>query len=170
MNVRRALVLTCLLLPPGWVCAQQLPMPAPEVLFKAPLVDLAGQPATLSRFNGQPMLINFWARWCGPCRVEIPELVAQYARAQSAGAQIIGIALDDKPNAVRDYAKAYDMNYPVLTLTDKDYATRLLTQLGNDQVGLPYTLVINRAGQIVKHRLGAMSSAEITAALDAAGK
>jgi thiol-disulfide isomerase/thioredoxin len=156
------------LLSPGWACAQQ--QPAPEILLQAPLLDLAGQPAALARFSGQPMLINFWARWCGPCRVEIPEIAAQYPLAQKAGVQIIGVALDDKPGAVRDFAKAYEMDYPQLLLPAKDSAVTLFTALGNPQVGLPYSLAIDRDGKIVMRKLGAMSRAELIAAIGAAAK
>jgi thiol-disulfide isomerase/thioredoxin len=167
MNARRALLVGLLLLP-CWTFAQQQPQPAPEALFKAALLDTAGQPASLARFRGQPLIVNFWARWCGPCRTEIPGLVAEYPHAQSAGVQIVGVALDDKPDAVRDFAKAYDMDYPVLVV--KDDGPDLLKQLGNPEAGLPYTLVFNRSGKIVAHKLGIMSRAELSEAFTAASK
>ncbi|MDR0479571.1 MAG: TlpA family protein disulfide reductase [Burkholderiaceae bacterium] len=154
--------------PPTPQPASEAQQPAPEFLLKAPLVDLAGKPATLAQFHGQPLIINFWARWCGPCHTEIPGIVAQYPRAQSAGVQVVGVALDDKPDAVRDFATAYDINYSVLLI--KDQGPALLQQLGNEQAGLPYTLVIDRNGQIVMHKLGAMSRAEMEQAFQAASK
>jgi peroxiredoxin len=164
MNIRRRVFLMAVLLLPCCAFAQQ--QPAPEILFGASLVDLSGQPTTLARFHGQPLIVNFWARWCGPCHTEIPDIVAQYARAKSVGVQVIGIALDDKPDAVRDFAKAYDINYPVLLVKDK--GPELLQQLGNPQAGLPYTLVVNRSGEIVMHKLGVMSRTEIVKAFKAA--
>jgi peroxiredoxin len=163
MNMRRVFLIGLLLLP-GYAFAQQ---PAPEVLFGAPLTDLAGKPATLAAWRGQPLVVNFWARWCGPCRTEIPEIVAQYPQAQKAGVQIVGIALDDKPHAVRDYAKAYDMDYPLLLVKNSE-GTELLKQLGNPEAGLPYTLVFDRDGKLVRRKLGALSAAELSAALAAA--
>ena len=177
MTVRAFLI--ALLLLPGWALAQQSPPPAqqttppaPETLFGAPLVDLAGKPVSLAQFRGQPLLINFW-RWCGPCRTEIPQIVTEYDRAKiektsDAGVQVIGIALDDKPDAVRDFAKAYGIDYPVLLL--KDNGPDLLKQLGNPQAGLPYTLVVQRDGKIVGAKLGAMTREQILAALKAAGE
>jgi len=159
--------LAALVLLPCCALAQQ-PSPEPEVLLKAALADLAGQPATLERFHGQPLIVNFWARWCGPCQTEIPDIVAEYPRAQKTGVQVIGIALDNKPDAVRDFAKAYDIGYPVLLV--KDGGPELLKQLGNPQAGLPYTLVIGRDGKVVMQKLGAMSRAEVVAAIEAAGK
>ena len=161
MNARRALLAAALLL----ACPAFAQQPSPDALFGAALVDLAGQPATLAQFRGKPLVVNFWARWCGPCRTEIPEIVGQYPQAQTAGVQVVGIALDNKPDAVRDFAKAYDMDYPVLLVKD---GPDLLKQLNNPQAGLPYTLVINRDGKIIGGKLGAMSSAELTAALHAA--
>ena len=164
----RAFLLALLL--PVCAFAQQPSVPdsAAATLLAAPLLDTAGQPATLARFRGQPLIVNFWARWCGPCRVEIPDLVAEHARMKSAGVQVVGIALDDKPGAVRDFAKAYDIDYPVLLL--KDGGTDLLKQLGNQVAGLPFTLVLNKEGKVVAFKLGAMSRAEIGAAVDVAGK
>ncbi len=163
----RALLLA-LLLPVCAFAQQSAPEPAPATLFDAPLADLAGQPTTLARFRGQPLVVNFWARWCGPCRVEIPDLVAEHSRMKNAGVQVVGIALDDKPDAVRDFAKAYDMDYTVLLI--KDSGAELLKQLGNTQAGLPYTLVIDRSGKIVSRKLGAMSRAQMASAMDAVRK
>jgi thiol-disulfide isomerase/thioredoxin len=163
MNIRRAVLIGLLLLS-GYALAQQ---PSPETLFGASLADLADKPTTLAPFRGKPLVVNFWARWCGPCRTEIPDIVAAYPGAQSAGVQIVGIALDDKPDAVRDYAKAYDMDYPVL-LVKGAAGPELLKQLGNPEAGLPYTLVFDRDGKLVRRKLGAMSAAELSAALAAA--
>ncbi|MDR0274827.1 MAG: TlpA family protein disulfide reductase [Burkholderiaceae bacterium] len=167
MKIRVFLI--ALLLSPIWVFAQvSVPDSAPATLFSAPLVDFSGQPTTLASLRGQPLIVNFWARWCGPCRVEIPDLVAEQARMKSAGVQVVGVALDDKPDAVRDFAKAYDIDYQVLLL--KDNGPDLLKQLGNPQAGLPYTLVIDRSGKVVSHKLGAMSRAEMASAMEAASK
>jgi thiol-disulfide isomerase/thioredoxin len=163
MSARAFLI--ALLLLPGWACAQQT---APEILFGAPLIDLTAQPATLAGFRGQPLVVNFWARWCVPCRTEIPDLIAERARVKSTGVQVVGIALDDKPDAVRDFAKAYEIDYPVLLA--KDNAIDLLKQIGNSKIGLPYTLVINRNGEVVARKLGPMSRAEMVEAFKAASK
>ena len=164
MNMRRAfLAATALLL----ACPAFAQQPSPDTLFGAALVDLAGKPATLAQFRGKPLIVNFWARWCGPCRTEIPAIVAQYASAKTAGVQVVGVALDGKPDAVRDFAKAYDVDYPVLVL--KDNGPELLKQMNNPEAGLPYTLVIDRNGKIVGGKLGAMSVTEIASAIAAAG-
>jgi thiol-disulfide isomerase/thioredoxin len=167
MTNLRTFLITLLLLP-GWALAQQQQQTAPEILFEAALVDLTDQPATLAHFRGQPLVVNFWARWCGPCRTEIPHFIAEYARTKSTGVQVVGIALDDKPDAVRDFVKAYDINYPVLLI--KDNGPDLLKQIGNPQAGLPYTLIIDRSDKIVARKLGPMSHEELIAALKAIDK
>jgi thiol-disulfide isomerase/thioredoxin len=164
----RTFLIAALLLPIGAFAQESVPESAPAALFAAPLLDTAGQPTTLAGLRGQPLFVNFWARWCGPCRVEIPDLVAEHARMKSAGVQVVGVALDDKPGAVRDFAQAYDIDYTVLLL--KDNGPDLLKQLGNPQAGLPYTLVFNRDGKVVAHKLGAMSRAEMRSAVEAAQK
>ena len=168
MSIRAFLI--ALLLLPCCAFAQQSGQEklVPDIVFSTSLLDLAGQPATLVRFRGQPLVVNFWARWCGPCRTEIPDIVAQYPSAKKAGVQVVGVALDDKPDAVRDFAKAYDIDYPVLLI--KNQGPALLQQLGNAEAGLPYTLVFNRDGKIVMRKLGAMSRAEWAATLDAVSK
>jgi thiol-disulfide isomerase/thioredoxin len=160
----RSLLVACLLLP-GWALAQQA---APPALFEAALADLADRPATLAAYRGQPLVVNFWARWCGPCRTEIPDLIAERARIRNTGLQVVGVALDDKPEAVRDFAKAYDIDYPVLLA--KEGGIDLLRQLGNPKAGLPYTLVINRRGEIIASKLGPMSRQEMAAAFKAANQ
>jgi len=162
----RAFLIALLLLPAAALAQQAAPEAAPPALFDAPLLDLSGQPAALASLRGQPLIVNFWARWCGPCRVEIPDLVAEHARMKSAGVRLVGVALDGKPDAVRDFAKAYDIDYTVLLL--KDNGPDLLKQLGNPQAGLPYTLVIDKNGKLVSSKLGAMSRAEMIAAMNAA--
>lgn len=162
--ILRSLLVACLLLP-AWALAEP---PVPPVLFDAALVDVTGQPANLARYRGQPLVVNFWARWCGPCRTEIPDLIAERARLRGTGLQVVGVALDDKPDAVRDFAKAYDIDYPVLLA--KEGGIDLLRQLGNPQAGLPFTLVINRKGDIVASKLGPMSRQEMAAAFKAANQ
>ena len=132
------------------------------VLFGAKLFDFDDRPAALAELQGQPLIVNFWARWCGPCRKEIPELAAAHERYAGQGLRIIGIALDDKAEATRDFAKAYDMNYRGLLA--KNAGIALMQALGNTKAVVPFTLLIDRQGQIVGSKLGPMDGAEIEAA------
>ncbi len=141
---------------------------SPDALWAATLFDLDDKPVALRKYQGRPLVVNFWARWCGPCRDEIPDFVREYNRNRDKGVEVLGIAIEDKTDSVRDFAKAYDMTYPVLLAKDKGLA--LLQSLGNPKSGLPYTLVIDRRGHVVDKKLGPMKPAEVEAAFQRALK
>jgi peroxiredoxin len=142
--------------------------PSAAPLFAATLSDTQDKPVAMEKFKGRPLVINFWARWCGPCRQEIPDLISERARLKAQGLEVIGVAIEDKPDAVREFAKAYDMDYPVLLA--KDQGIPLMQALGNAQAGLPYTLVLDRQGRVVATKLGPMKKAEMASAFAAALK
>ncbi len=135
-------------------------------LFAAALIDLDGQPTTLSKYRGKPLIVNFWARWCGPCKVEIPELVSLQKR--NSGVEVLGLNLENTPATVRDFAYAYDVNYPVFLTREPGLA--LMRALGNQKTVLPFTVVLNRHGDIVSSHIGAMSREKLDAAVAAALK
>lgn len=139
-----------------------------EPLFAATLSGTDEKAFALDAYRGKPLIVNFWARWCGPCRVEIPELAKAHGKYRKQGLVVLGIGLEDKAESVRDFMKAYEMDYPVLLAKDK--GIELMQALGNSRAGLPYTVVINRRGEIVASKLGAMSKAELEAAGAAALK
>lgn len=163
----RLFALALLLLTAGTAFAQD-EMPAAEPLFAATLSDLDGRPAALAAYKGRPLVVNFWARWCGPCREEIPELVKARAKHKARGVEVLGIGIEDKADAVREFAKAYDIDYPVLLAKDKGIA--LMQSLGNAKAGLPFTLAADRRGRIVYRKLGGMKKADIETAVAAALK
>jgi cytochrome c biogenesis protein CcmG/thiol:disulfide interchange protein DsbE len=78
------------------------------------LKNMSGQDVRLAEFVGRPIVLNFWATWCGPCRVEIPWLVDLQARYKDRGLVILGISTDDGPDDLRKFAADFKMNYPVL--------------------------------------------------------
>lgn len=133
--------------------------------------DIDEQPVKLAAFAGKPLLINFWARWCAPCRKEIPDLVAVDAKYRGQGLVILGLAVEESQyhTAVRDFAAKYAVTYPVL-LTGTSKGIDLMNALGNDKGALPFTVVIDRAGKPVARKLGAMSKAEMEAAIETALK
>ena len=98
--------------------------------------------------------MNFWATWCPPCIAEIPEFIKFQKKYAKQGVQFIGIAIDQK-SKVQTFAADVGMNYPVLLgdLAGIDLARRI----GNAQGGLPYTVIVDRKGNIVTTQLGTLS-------------
>lgn len=144
--------------------ADQLTSAAP--LFALTLNSADGQSVALASFKGKPLLVNFWARWCLPCRREIPDLAAAQARYGGRGLIVVGIAVEDDGNrdSVREFAKAYDLNYASL-IGGLQASVDMMQALGNGKSGLPFTVVIDRGGRVRSSKLGAMSQAEIAAAI-----
>jgi len=84
------------------------------------LKDMHGEDVNLADFEGRPILINFWATWCGPCKVEIPALVELQDKYRDQGLVVLGISVDDAPEDLRPFAEQFKMNYPVLVGLGRD--------------------------------------------------
>jgi thiol-disulfide isomerase/thioredoxin len=153
----RRFVAPALLLATGMVQAANA-----DPLFAVTLSGTDDKPVALESFRGKPLIVNFWARWCGPCRVEIPELIRIHDKQAKKGLVVLGIGLEDKAESVRDFMKAYEMNYPVFLAKEK--GIELMQALGNSKAGLPFTIAINRKGEIVASKLGPISKAELDSA------
>jgi len=136
------------------------------VLWNSTVFDLADRPVALAGYRGRPLVINFWARWCPPCRDEIPDFVRARAHFNGQDVELLGIAIEDQAEPVRKFAAAHRINYPVLLA--RDQGLPLMAALGNDQGALPFTVVIDREGNIVGRKVGRMSLTEIDAAFTAA--
>lgn len=119
------------------------------------LQDLDGRPVKLSDYRGKAVLLNFWATFCGPCKVEMPWLVELQKQYGPQGLQIVGVALDDSgKDTIQKYAKEMGVNYTILQGQDS---------VGDayGAVGLPATFYIDRNGKIVDSALGLVSRSEI---------
>jgi peroxiredoxin len=111
---------------------------APDFL----LGRLEGSELRLSDLRGQPVVLNFWATWCAPCRKEIPQFVEAYERHRDEGLVIVGINLQEGKSIVRPYAEDFGMNFPIAIDVDGEVgdAYRIL--------GLPTTYFVDRDGVI----------------------
>jgi thiol-disulfide isomerase/thioredoxin len=132
-----------------------------DPLFAAILNGTDDKPLALESFRGKPLIVNFWARSCMPCRDEIPELLAAHDKYGKRGLVVVGIALDDNVDNTRDFIKAYDMRYA--NLLAKAKGTDLMRSIGNPLAVVPFTLVINRKGEVIGNKLGPLKKAEIEA-------
>src|SRR5262245_39979899 len=78
------------------------------------LEDMNGAKVDLQSYAGKPLVINLWATWCGPCRLEMPQLVELAAKFKDKGLSVVGISVDDKPDDIRQFAAEYKVTYPML--------------------------------------------------------
>jgi len=124
--------------------------------FTLPMLD--GAEVSLSQFRGQPVLINFWATWCLPCREEMPELVRSYETHKAEGLMILGVNLtysDSLPD-VQAFVNEFDITFPVLLDKDGAVAERLYRI-----PGVPTSIFINRDGTVERIQVGILTSRQI---------
>ena len=117
------------------------------------LTDLSGKTVHLSDFKGRVVIVDFWATWCGPCRMEIPDFVRLQSKYREKGLAIVGLSMDaDGEKSVKPFADEHDINYTMLIANDETAKS-----YGGIQA-IPTTFVIDRQGKIVQKFLGAMSA------------
>ena len=126
------------------------PARRPEYAF----TDLDGTPRRLSDFDGQIVIVNFWATWCPPCLHEIPGFIELQAKYAEKGVRFVGIALDDTDN-VKRFAGEVSLNYP--TAHGQESALDLMKAFGNKRGGLPYTVLVNREGVMTYRKAGELT-------------
>src|ERR1700721_2883329 len=131
------------------------PLPnAPDVTFK----DLQGKDVPLASFKGKVVVVNFWATWCEPCRVEIPWMIDFQQKFGDKGFTLLGVAMDEEGRSVVEpfvQKTQFDvdghnmtMNYPIV-LGNDDLAAKF-----GGLIGLPTSVVISRDGKVAKRFIG----------------
>ena len=127
--------------------------PAAVPAFTA--VDLDGRPVSSDSLRGKVVIVNFWATWCGPCRAEIPDLVALQERYREQ-LQIIGVSEDEGPvESVRRFAADHKVNYPIVMTT-----TEIRQRFPGVQA-LPTSFILDRESRLVQKHVG-MLTADVT--------
>jgi cytochrome c-type biogenesis protein len=122
-------------------------VPAPD--FELKVLDAKGKTLKLSDFKGKAVVVNFWATWCEPCKVEMPWLIDLQAKYGPQGLQIVGIAMDDTDEkTIAGFARKMGVNYPIVMGTEK------VADLYGGVDGMPTLFFVDRAGNIVDHELG----------------
>ena len=113
------------------------------------LPKFKGGQFTLSSLKGKVIILDFWATWCGPCRMEIPGFVELYAKYKAKGLEIVGVALDKGGElAVGPFAKQYGINYTIV------FGDRKITQKYGGIPGIPTTFIIDREGNLAGRHVG----------------
>lgn len=139
----------------------RLPM-APEIGARAPLFDLprlAGSRLRLADLHGAPVVINFWATWCAPCRLEMPALQQLHEDYSEAGLRVLGINAGETTEAVQRWRAAFNLGFDLLLDTDQTVAARYQLR------GYPTTYVVSPAGVITNVFYGPVSADHLRAAL-----
>lgn len=129
-------------------------------LLTQSLPDASGQSQSLAQYQGKPLVVNFWATWCGPCVEEMPELNA--LQQEIGPVQILGIGVDSQENIAK-FAQKYQIRYPLFVAGTG--ATDLLRQFGNQAGGLPFTALVGKDGKVKKIYLGRIKFDELRADL-----
>jgi peroxiredoxin len=137
---------------------------ATRLLFSLNLPDHQGIPIDFARWQGSPLVVNFWATWCPPCIEEMPDLERLHARFKNQGLQIIAIGVDS-PDNIRQFALKYNFSYPLLIAGAG--GAELARRFGNRAGGLPYTLVIDRKGVVTRRILGRFNTSALQAEIEA---
>ena len=144
---------------------QKKPATRPANSVLAPdftLQTINGKFFSLNEFMGKVIILNFWATWCFPCRMEIPDFIKLYDKYHDNGLEIVGVTIDSgTPDAIASFAESWEMNYTILT-DIQGQETQLVTlqysqATGRPITGVPTTFIIDRDGYIVKMYIGPQS-------------
>ena len=125
------------------------------------LKDMNNVPVKMADYKGKVVLLNFWATWCGPCKVEIPAFVELYDQYKDKGFVIAGVSIDDGPDALRAFAKEWRMQYPILLMQSD------VEDSYGPFYGIPTSFVIARDGTICTKHIGPATHAQFEAEIKA---
>jgi thiol-disulfide isomerase/thioredoxin len=119
--------------------------------------DINGKDVRLSQYKGKVVLVNFWATWCKPCRVEIPALTALYRDYKDDGFVVLGVSVDSEVSAVKPFARVMKMNYPVLIGAGHED----LSDAFGPFVGFPTSVLVKRDGAVCVRHVGMLSRSQL---------
>ena len=124
----------------------------PANVLSAELKSVNGTPIRMANYSGKVLIINLWATWCGPCRIEIPELVRLHKEYQSKGVEVVGLSTEN-PDAseelVKTFVKDFDVDYRIGWATPE---VALTLMQGRDAI--PQSFVISRDGHLIRRFIG----------------
>ncbi len=150
---------------PGEAAASNKPAkPGERVVIGSPAPDfslttLDNQTVKLSQFRGTPVLINFWATWCPPCKEELPLLVKTH-QANQDRLVILGVDMAEEAGVVRDKVREVGITYPVLLDSQNEVTNRYQVR------GYPTSLFVDKNGIVQRITVGQLTEDTIKSALD----
>ena len=135
--------------PAGSACAAN----AKPANMNFTLKDLDNKDVKLSAFKGKVVLLDFWATWCGPCKIEIPWFIEFQNKYGKSGLEVIGVLTEDTVAKAKPFAVEWKMNYTLLSGIDRDD----LDDAYGPMFGLPVSILISRDGKICSKHVGLSS-------------
>ena len=147
LKVALPIILACMLLVIG--CPEPTMTRVGNVAADFQLENLEGQSTSLSDFRGNPVLLNFWATWCGPCISEMPHLQQVYEEWSDKGLVVLTINMGESHSEVKSFLQAHNLSLPVLFDTKENVAQKYNIS------GIPTTFFINGDGIIQQKIIGA---------------
>lgn len=138
------------------------PRTIPETVPAIELPDRDGVARSLASWKGRPVLINFWATWCGPCREEIPLLKTLRNERARERLEVVGIAIDER-DAVLRYAREIGIDYPILIGEKEGYAA---AEAFGVSLVLPFSVFADSQGRVVTLKIGELHANEAEFILD----
>jgi thiol-disulfide isomerase/thioredoxin len=112
--------------------------------------DLNGNDVSLASYRGKVVFLNFWATWCGPCKIEIPHFVELQDKYADKGVAFLGLSVDDTVEQLKPFVEQYRINYPVLLGIDNEEVQEAFGPI----YGIPITFIIDRQGNICSKHQG----------------
>jgi peroxiredoxin len=134
----------------------------PDTLPDITLADRNGNPTKLTSFGGRPLMVNFWATWCAPCRREIPLLNKIRAQRKAQNAEIVGVAVDFKEDVLKFVAKT-SLSYPLLIGEEDGLAAAEAFGMG---MAFPFSVFVDSKNRILTVKIGELHEDEANFAFD----
>jgi peroxiredoxin len=138
------------------------PADAKKANLNFTLKDLAGKTVRLADYAGKVLLLDFWATWCAPCKVEIPGFIDMYGKYKSRGFEVVGIVVLDRFDNAPSFARQFKMNYTILDGVDREDIDQAFGPL----FALPTTFIIGRDGRICDKHIGLTPKETFDAAIN----
>jgi cytochrome c biogenesis protein CcmG, thiol:disulfide interchange protein DsbE len=122
----------------------------------------AEEQVNLADLKGHPVILDFWASWCGPCAVEAPVLDRLARRYESKGLVVLGVNVSDPPNVIKQYAAQKGLSYPMLVESGSDVSASYGVK------NLPSLVILDKEGKVMAYLVGVVDEASLNEIVGAA--